>query len=329
MVGSFAAKSEYTSDDIQSLIDHHYEESVHLEFKGPGALDKTEKKRDEISKDVASFANSDGGVIVYGVDEDKSHRATKLSFINGKEFTKEWLEQVIQSNVKRPIDGLRVFPIRFDDNANQTIYVVKIPASLDAPHMSRDGKYYRRDNFRSVPMEEYEVRNSYGRRKRSELKIVETGISELSPTVEFKDGVPLIPFRFLATVANVGDVTVRDFNLNLYFEPAFSFTMESVTPKQGVTTTFFDKDEVSESKCKISCPSHAPLYSEESRTAAELVVKLPIDFVRTKLSDVRYEYRLFYDGEHDVASGRIDKEWVEGILANADEFLRGLYGDGI
>ena len=65
----FQDLSDYTQADIQSLIDNNVEESIHLDFKAAAALDKSEKKKDEIAKDVSSFANSDGGVIVYGISE--------------------------------------------------------------------------------------------------------------------------------------------------------------------------------------------------------------------------------------------------------------------
>jgi predicted HTH transcriptional regulator len=157
---SFYDKEDYTIDDIQALITDQVEESIYLDFKEAGALDKGEKKRLDISKDVASFANSDGGIIVYGLKEE-IHVASEMSFINGNDFTKEWLEQVVNSSIQRNISGLKIYPVRKDGNINETIYIVKIPASLEAPHISKDNRYYRRHNFMSVPMEEYEVRGSY------------------------------------------------------------------------------------------------------------------------------------------------------------------------
>ena len=39
------------------------------------------------------------------------------------------------------------------------IYVISIPQSTRAPHMASDKRFYKRFNFESVPMEEYEVRD--------------------------------------------------------------------------------------------------------------------------------------------------------------------------
>ena len=99
---SFQDLAEYTPTDIQSLIDNSVEESIHLDFKAAAALDKSEKKKDEIAKDVSSFANSDGGIIVYGISE-KEHCADSLSLIDGNTYTKEWIEQVINSKINKKI----------------------------------------------------------------------------------------------------------------------------------------------------------------------------------------------------------------------------------
>ncbi|MFN8349444.1 MAG: ATP-binding protein [Spirosomataceae bacterium] len=120
------------------------------------------KRKDIISKDVASFANSDGGIIIYGIKEE-NHKAHSTTFINGNEFTKEWLEQVINSTIQRHIPDVKIYPIREAGRIEKTIYIVKIPKSLEAPHISKDQRFYKRFNFMSVPMEEYEIRQLYGR----------------------------------------------------------------------------------------------------------------------------------------------------------------------
>src|SRR5262249_36616254 len=43
--------------------------------------------------------------------------------------------------------------------AGRVIYVVSIPQSNRAPHMASDNRYYKRFNFESVPLDDYEVRD--------------------------------------------------------------------------------------------------------------------------------------------------------------------------
>ena len=145
----FFKKDNYSIIDIESLIDNEVEEDIHLDYKAAGALDKEDKKRTEITKDISAFANSDGGIIIYGVSEE-DHRPKEISPIDGRIYTKEWLENVIQQ-IQPRIEDIKIHPIRIDD-IGRSIYVVKIPRSSNAPHMARDKRYYKRFNFKSEPM---------------------------------------------------------------------------------------------------------------------------------------------------------------------------------
>src|SRR3990170_4188073 len=101
----FFAKEEYTEQDINDLISNKVEESINLEFKSNDSIGSEPSKKKELSKDVSSFANSAGGIIIYGINEN-NNVAESPSFINGNVFTKEWIEQVIHSNIHRKIDEI-------------------------------------------------------------------------------------------------------------------------------------------------------------------------------------------------------------------------------
>lgn len=141
------------------------EESIHLDYKGAGSLAKISQKRDEIIKDVTAFANSDGGVIIYGVaeygDAARKHLPESIDPINRSEFSKEWLEQVI-SNASPRIHELRIHPVPIPGEETKCLYVVEIPKGETA-HQAPDCKYYRRGNFESVPMRDHEVRDVMNR----------------------------------------------------------------------------------------------------------------------------------------------------------------------
>jgi hypothetical protein len=66
--------------------------------------------------------------------------------------------------IKPRIDGVRIKAVALHSiRPGKILYVVCVPQSLRAPHMASDHRYYRRYNFQSVPMEDYEVRD-VGRR---------------------------------------------------------------------------------------------------------------------------------------------------------------------
>lgn len=167
-MSSLLDKTEFTQEDILGIIASRTEESINIDFKDARALPSGDGK--EISKDVSAFANSDGGLIFYGINEE-NHVATGTSFVDGNKYNKEWLENKITSNIQQRIQNLLIIPVRFDNDITKTVYVVKIPKSPNSPHLNGDNKYYRRFNFKSVPMEEYEVRDSYLRISASMVKI--------------------------------------------------------------------------------------------------------------------------------------------------------------
>lgn len=157
----------WSYDRVQRMIEDGIEENLHLDYKAAGSLAKVPQKRDEIVKDVTAFANSDGGVIIYGVQEfsgqERSHLPEKITPINRADFSKEWLEQVI-SNAAPRIKGVHIHPITVPGAEDRCLYVVEIPKGETA-HQSVDCKYYRRYNFESVPMRDHEVRDLMNRIK--------------------------------------------------------------------------------------------------------------------------------------------------------------------
>src|SRR5881397_3373650 len=96
--------------EIQQYVSNKVQENIHLDYKGSGAIDPGKKV--EIAKDVSSFANSDGSLIIYGVEEDKDHFPLRIDGgIDHSTFSHERLEQIIQSNITPIIDDLIIQPI--------------------------------------------------------------------------------------------------------------------------------------------------------------------------------------------------------------------------
>lgn len=158
---------------IQQLIDDGIEESLTLDYKAAGALEKTDAKKTEITKDVSALANSVGGTIIYGVSEypakAMSHLPEKIDPISRAKISKEWLEQVI-SNIRPRIDNLIIHAVPLIGIPDHVVYVVEVPPGETA-HQAKDLKYYRRYNFESVPMADHEIRDVMGRIKHPNIEI--------------------------------------------------------------------------------------------------------------------------------------------------------------
>jgi hypothetical protein len=169
---------EWTEADLLEFVRTQLQESIDLDYKACDALQNTDGKKNEVSKDVSAFANSAGGTIVYGIKEDQNHVAIALDEgYDPADIRKEWLEQVINSRIQPRIDGLRINQVSLDQtNPGRVAYVVHAPQSLRAPHQASDHRYYRRYNFQSVAMEDYEVRDVARRLERPilELQVTDT-----------------------------------------------------------------------------------------------------------------------------------------------------------
>jgi len=160
----------WTKESIEQLITNQVEENIHLDYKAANSL----QDKNEIAKDVAAFANSDGGVIIYGIHEFKEREKRYLPekidpIIDIKKHSKEWLEQVINSNIEPRISGIKITPIRLNRENTQTVYVVEIPKS-NTVHMT-NFRYYRRFNFESVTMHDYEIKDILNRKSNPKIQI--------------------------------------------------------------------------------------------------------------------------------------------------------------
>jgi hypothetical protein len=161
---------EYDINYLNSLIENGVEESLNLEYKSSGALEKQNNKTTDISITVSAFANSDGGILIYGIKENSGlkHIPKELDPIRRKEYPKEWLEQIINDKIKPRLENLKIHPISITDE--EVVYLVEIGKS-DTAHQADDKKYYKRFNFQSVPMHDYEIRDILNRQRHPKLEL--------------------------------------------------------------------------------------------------------------------------------------------------------------
>jgi hypothetical protein len=189
---------------LDRLITEDIQESLTLDYKDAAALGRSNNQRNELCKDVSAFANSAGGQIVYGMQET-GHHPTRVQDADGVDPTiipREWIERVIDSNVQPRIDGLLIKPI--DVAPGRVAYVITAPQAMGkAPHMAPDHKYYYRQNFQSVPMEDYQVRDALKRATTPELYVMLVFATGPVANIQFPHQSELSnPITIVATVGN-------------------------------------------------------------------------------------------------------------------------------
>jgi hypothetical protein len=165
--------SEWTKQRLDQMINDGVEENLSLDYKRADALSKSDdRKKIEVTKDISSFANSSGGVLIYGIaefnDGTRNHLPERLDPIQRTQISKEWLDQIIQS-IQPRIEGLIIHAVVISEPNNTVCYIVEVPQSHTA-HMARDHRYHKRHNFTTAQMEDYEVRDVMQRRKHPKLR---------------------------------------------------------------------------------------------------------------------------------------------------------------
>lgn len=151
--------------EIQNLIAAGVQESLHLDYKRSAALpaDRNDKAKAAIAKDVSAFANADGGVLIYGVEEENHLGARLDGGVSDVAWSRETLENIILSTIAPRVDGVEV--LQLPHQSGTSVYVVAVPRGVRGPYQETyTHAYFKRFNFKNVPMEDYEIRDVRSRR---------------------------------------------------------------------------------------------------------------------------------------------------------------------
>ena len=161
---------------LQRLIDDQVPESEVIDFQGRPVHDppksRTWSGEAEFAKDVASFANHRGGVIVYGVTEKPSGVAGELTPINPKigiDGEERWCGQALRNCLAPPVD-VEYLPV--DAGSDGWFLLIVVPRSRRGPHAVLDPddssaplRYPVRHGGQTRWLDEHEVAARYRRRE--------------------------------------------------------------------------------------------------------------------------------------------------------------------
>lgn len=166
---------QWREENLLQFVRDEEPESLTLEYKVSTALwPLTESAKSELAKDVSAMANAMGGIIIYGMEEDKHlHRAKGLDRgFDPMELSHERLDDLITSLISPVIPEIRIKRIPLNStNPGRVAYAVQIPQGVTA-HMALPRKqYFARRNFKAEPMADYEVRDVMGRQIAPKLRL--------------------------------------------------------------------------------------------------------------------------------------------------------------
>lgn len=126
------------SELLDEAVAAGVEESDALDWKSDLPVEKALAKSDVV-KDIAAFANSGGGVVVFGVTEDQRRATGRFDVGEVSESYERTLRRVVVSGIQPPVFGLDV--VRVGKKGNRALVVV-VPPSVEVPHLIYRGEMF-------------------------------------------------------------------------------------------------------------------------------------------------------------------------------------------
>jgi hypothetical protein len=249
-----------TEADLIALHTGMVKESLHLEYKASDSADKKDdKKKVEMARDVSSFANADGGQIVYGMKENKDHEPAGLDDgLDPREYPEIWFEQILQQHVTPILTSVRILHVPLSNG--RVAVVVSVPASNGDPHQV-DGRYYRRHNFNKLIMEHYEVKQAFLKQANPELYLTAETLTPIHQITFNQYSDRSDPVTIVFTIGNRSNSPAMYAVIMLLVGPKLlvtssgSFSGPFLRPDfNGQTVQYYMK--------KMSIPHHFPIFKE-------------------------------------------------------------------
>lgn len=155
--------SDIKESDIDQLVTNSISESKTLEFKKELKLSNDEDKREFLS-DFSAFANTSGGDLVYGVEENDQGIAKAVPGISVSNIDKtiSKIENLLRDCLDPRVAGHQINHI--DLKNSNIVLIITISKSWNSPHRvtfrSHD-KFYARNSKGKYPMDVHELRSAF------------------------------------------------------------------------------------------------------------------------------------------------------------------------
>ncbi len=150
---------------LMTLISNQVAEAFDLDFKSEMYGSSDRDKRDA-AIDVAALANTAGGLLILGIEEDDQARASAAPGVALSEADERRIRQIVGSNVV-PMPAIDVLRIPDPARAEHGLVLIAVPRSPLAPHavLVNEGlRYPKRNGATTRYLSEPEVADAYRER---------------------------------------------------------------------------------------------------------------------------------------------------------------------
>lgn len=177
---------------IQSLADNGAPESVNLEFKRE-SYGRSDSDKKELLKDISALANTLGGHIVIGIDEEGGAATSIVPLAEvGVDQELQRLESIARTGIEPTVIGLRMRRIDVNDGC---VILIQVPRSFNPPHrviLKNSNRYYARNSTEAHELSLEELRRLFGHQRSIEER-AKTFIGQRFLSIQANDGAMPLP----------------------------------------------------------------------------------------------------------------------------------------
>lgn len=135
----------FTREQLDALLLIRAQEGLYLEFKRGAALHLIGDARRELVKDCSGFANAAGGLLVYGIAEERVDEvdvAAALDPVPLDGANAARISEILRSNTSPPIHAYEITELPLP--AGGRVVAIEIAAASTAHQNIVDLRYYQR-----------------------------------------------------------------------------------------------------------------------------------------------------------------------------------------
>src|SRR3989344_7773262 len=133
-----------TFQDVLDFCNQKYRETIHLDYK--------QEINSGLAKTIAAMANTWGGLIIIGVEDEDSTPKLPIKGIEYKEHLREQINNIVLGNIMPPVfPEIQICP---DEKNKKALIVIRVPQSNHSPHAIRSNtRIYIRTDTSNEPEE--------------------------------------------------------------------------------------------------------------------------------------------------------------------------------
>jgi divergent AAA domain protein len=154
---------------FKQAVEHSVEETSDLDWKRVAYDSRRPGWDEEAAKDIAAMANSGGGWIVFGIEEDgDKNAASKIVPISWSATDQQRILRAAYAKIGPPVVGLDFHEVPCGSEDGGSVVMMRVPDSADAPHFAKKGDDAfvapRRNGPHTVYMSDREIERGFRER---------------------------------------------------------------------------------------------------------------------------------------------------------------------